>query len=402
MEEILPKEKPGACRACGTSPTLHASTYVFATLDGWFNDRLVAMPRLSSMFNTLFRYASAFEPAAMRVMHYATGGKTLHDIDRTPTNRAMVVWREAQERGIEMEQIAIFGMPSDCYRAKIGSNWLYFDGLPIPRREGVGSYTWLDDKYLFKRFLNQIGVPAAKSFMTTSLAKAREHFEQFEVPVVVKPRLGSRARHTTTLVNTPEEFVRAFRSAQQLCRYVIFEEHLFGKLCRATVIEGRLIGFIKKSSPEVMGDGVHTIRELVVLKNENKPDRVWDIVLDEDARLHLEKQGYSFDSVIEDGETIILSSSTGRQVGGDTREMPDEIHPKLREYIERVAQNVNAPLLGFDIIIPDPEVDPDTQKWGILEANTLPFIDLHYNPLYGKTSNVAGALWDLWLEKNPA
>jgi cyanophycin synthetase len=399
MEEILPKEKPGACFACGSSPTTHATTFVFATLDGWFNDRLAAMPRLSWALNTLFRYASAFEPAAMRIMHYSTGGKTFRDITRTPTNRAMVLWREAQVRGIEMEQIAIFGIPSDCYRAKIGSRWLYFDGLPIPRREGVGSYTWLDDKYLFKRFLNQIGVSAAESFMTTSLPVARERFEQFGVPVVVKPRLGSRARHTTTLVQTVDEFERAFRSAQQLCRYVIFEEHLFGKLCRATVIEGALVGFIKKSAPEITGDGIHTIRELVAVKNGQKPERVWDIVLDEECRLHLKKQGHSFDSVIENGRTVILSSSTGRQVGGDTREMPDEIHPKLRGYIERVARNVDAPLLGFDIIIPDPEVDPDTQKWGILEANTLPFIDLHYNPLYGKTSNVAGAIWDLWQKK---
>jgi cyanophycin synthetase len=83
-------------------------------------------------------------------------------------------------------------------------------------------------------------------------------------------------------------------------------------------------------------------------------------------------------------------------VGGETHEIPESIHPKLHALIERLSQLLDVPLAGFDLIIPDPEADPDIQKWGILEANTLPFIDLHYNPLYGKTSNVAVAIWDLW------
>jgi D-alanine-D-alanine ligase-like ATP-grasp enzyme len=51
---------------------------------------------------------------------------------------------------------------------------------------------------------------------------------------------------------------------------------------------------------------------------------------------------------------------------------------------------------GFDLIIADPEQDPDNQEWGIIEANSLPFIDLHYLPLYGRPSNPAAQVWDMW------
>jgi hypothetical protein len=44
----------------------------------------------------------------------------------------------------------------------------------------------------------------------------------------------------------------------------------------------------------------------------------------------------------------------------------------------------------------NPQDDPNNQKWGIIEANSLPFIDLHYWPLYGEPVNIASYVWDLW------
>jgi cyanophycin synthetase len=78
------------------------------------------------------------------------------------------------------------------------------------------------------------------------------------------------------------------------------------------------------------------------------------------------------------------------------------VHPKLREYLERAAAALGVPIVGFDLIIKDPEGDPEIQEWGIIEANSLPFIDLHYLPLHGEPSNVAAHVWDLWNEKGPA
>jgi D-alanine-D-alanine ligase-like ATP-grasp enzyme len=51
-------------------------------------------------------------------------------------------------------------------------------------------------------------------------------------------------------------------------------------------------------------------------------------------------------------------------------------------------------LLGFDFIVPDVTKSPDEQKFGIIECNAVPFINLHHSPLIGEPQNVAGALWD--------
>jgi hypothetical protein len=44
--------------------------------------------------------------------------------------------------------------------------------------------------------------------------------------------------------------------------------------------------------------------------------------------------------------------------------------------------------------------DPDMQHWGIIECNSLPFINLHHFPIEGNPENVASKIWDLWKDTN--
>ncbi len=126
------------------------------------------------------------------------------------------------------------------------------------------------------------------------------------------------------------------------------------------------------------------------------PGGVSDVIIAGENEAFIGRQGYALDSVLENGKSIEIGRFGGRFSGGETREMLAAVHPKLREAVERAAQLMQAPLIGFDLIIEDPERDPDGQKWGILEANTVPYIEIHTDPLEGEPSNVAGAIWDLW------
>ena len=60
---------------------------------------------------------------------------------------------------------------------------------------------------------------------------------------------------------------------------------------------------------------------------------------------------------------------------------------------------MRAPVVGFDLIMEDPTEDPETQRIGIIECNSLPFIDLHYFALEGPVINLAENVWDLWNTK---
>ncbi|MDR3571953.1 MAG: hypothetical protein P4L81_07270 [Candidatus Pacebacteria bacterium] len=401
MDEVKPesKEPRNACSACGASPVNHTVAFFTQSIEAWLDDRLLPL-RSSAMYRRLDlltdRWLESLLPPLVSALHALRIVRFSRDQERANTYRSQVIWEEASRRGIVMEQVVFLGATSELYRARIGTKTRYFQSLPIPSELRVGMYPGLDDKYLFKALLHKNGIASPRAIRVSTRKEAEKAYQELQKPLVVKPRIGTRARHTTTNIFMLEDLFKAFDRAKVLCREGMVEEYLEGGVCRATVVNGVVVGFLQMLPARVTGDGIHSISELVDEKNRTRPERVKEVVIDAEHREYLGRLGYALDSVLEKGKTIALSRRTGRFEGGETRELPQEIHPNLRRYIERAAHVLQAIVVGFDLIIPDPTADPDTQRWGILEGNSLPFIDLHYLPLYGHPSNVAAAVWDLW------
>ena len=76
--------------------------------------------------------------------------------------------------------------------------------------------------------------------------------------------------------------------------------------------------------------------------------------------------------------------------------MVNELHPSFIPIFKKAYDVVGLSVVGFDAIIPDPTKPANSQRWGIIECNSLPFIDLHYYALEGKPKNIAGMIWDMW------
>jgi D-alanine-D-alanine ligase-like ATP-grasp enzyme len=134
----------------------------------------------------------------------------------------------------------------------------------------------------------------------------------------------------------------------------------------------------------------------VEIKNKNKHASVHDVVLTGYIEEFLARNNYAPETILPKGKTIDLLEKIGIGYGGYKAEEIEITHPKTKEILERAGALVGAPVMGFDFIIPDITADPDNQFWGIIECNSLPFIDLHHFPLEGKPINAAGYVWDLW------
>lgn len=318
------------------------------------------------------------------------------DVGKALTGRSKLIWEEANKRGIKMQQVKVFGKPIESYRAIIKGKKVYFQSLPIPPWLKQKGYLWLDDKYLLHEALAKAGINAPKSYKVSNFKEAKDAFGKLTKPVIIKPKNGSRGRHTTTNINTESELKDAFNLSRQITLSTVIQEHLFGSVYRATVINNELVGFFRADPPQITGDGVSTISLLIENKNKNKPDRIGDITVNDDLTTFIKRQGYTLESILEKDKTINLSAKTGRLYGGYTEEMLPKVHPKLKDIMSRAGAVVEAPIIGFDLIIGDPTTDPMNQRWGIIECNSLPFIDLHYFALVGKPVNLAENIWDLW------
>lgn len=298
-----------------------------------------------------------------------------------------------------MYEFRLFGIGHDIFVSEYKGDKRFFDVLPRPKDYDPKGLEWMDNKGEMKKHFSKAGIKVASGAVVHSKKKALKIFNSLSKPVITKPNLGSRSRHTTTHISDEKEFMKAFLKARQLSPWVMIEEELSGYVFRGTLIGGKLIAVLRREPAYVIGDGVHNIRELIEIENKN-PLRHGPIFhqlhLDEEAEKELAHWGHTRETIPKKDEIITLGQKTSRAVGGGITDMTNIVHPDNKEMLEKIAKVLNDPLIGVDFIMDDVSISWREQpKCGVIECNSAPFIDLHHYPLVGEPRNVASALWDI-------
>ena len=342
-------------------------------------------------------------PAIVSALVFVRVVKWNDSVDTIKGSRGKVLWEEAVKRGVSMRSIMIFGKPADAYEARKNGRRFLFSSVPSGGGgEQYDALWWMDDKAALKKRLEAVHVPVARGGSFSRWDTLVKRFRELTAPVIIKPRIGSRGRHTTTFIYTEAELKKAFKIARQLGPFVVMEEHLTGSVYRGTVVDGKVAAILRGDPPRVTGDGVHTIAELIELKNSSRDPRISAVVITPYHLDFLSRSGMTLDTVVPNGKTIDLLEKIGISYGGMSAEVTPQAHPKIVEYLTRAAHMIGYPIIGFDFIIGDVTADPDTQRWGIIEANSAPFINLHHDPIQGEPVNVAALVWDMVEARNLA
>ncbi|MEK7060219.1 MAG: hypothetical protein AAB970_01195 [Patescibacteria group bacterium] len=384
------------CKDCEPAQETHWVAYVSVVL-GYLGQPFFDM--MEKLFkNTAEAISHRGSIPFLKLMVFLGFGHFSERPDSKDSLRTKCFWEEAKRRGIKMKEFKM-GIIRDAFIAEYKGKTITFDGLPRLEEMESDSLKWMDNKGIMKiKFLKE-GLPVAKGGIAFSKKKALKIFNEITKPVITKPNLGSRSRHTLIHIDTPEKLIYGFKKAKKLSPLVVIEEELRGYLFRCTLIGGKFVGAVKRDQPEVTGDGIHTLKELMDKENE-RPERqgpiFHKIVIDPDAEIELKREGIKMEDIPAKGKIITFSQKTSRGIGGTTTEVTDIIHPENIKMLEKLGAYLKDPLVGVDLIIEKIEEPWYTeQHCGIIECNSLPFIDLHHYPLFGKPNNVAGKLWDL-------
>ena len=390
-----PHREKSPCIYCGDAYVNHTLHYFLSLFSVAFDNHIGKTVKHAPNF--MREFVDWLLLAFFEILLWLRLAKLSDDINLAKTFRSRVIWEEAKRRGITMRQFIMFGRPIDQYRTRLNGRLFYFDSLPIPSKLQAMRKNW-DDKFLLKKELSKknIPVPEYHTFLSFWPQDLEKIFSKFKKPIIVKPRVGSRGRHTVTNIYTMEQFRAGIDVAKQVSPHISVEEHLMGDVCRATFVSGKLMGFYRGVVPFVFGDGVSTVRQLILEKDAHRHERVEKILINKEMEDYISRLGFGLNDVLPTGVRLSLSYRTGRLFGGTTKEMLDELHPSFGPILTEAARMVALPVIGFDCIVPEPTEDAFTQRWGIIECNTLPFIDLHYYALEGHPKNIAGAIWDLW------
>lgn len=383
------------CYYCGNNPVPHQFVKANETMALLLEplDRFSQWIGLHKLLDPIFYKAT---PLGVKILENLGIVRFTQDISQVRTTRSKVIWTEAARRGITMEQMHILGRATDFFRAIINGKIIYFESLPIPRHLNLESEQWLDNKMQLKKRLLEAGLPAPRGGGFKKWPEMKRAFSMLKRPVIIKPAIGSRGRHTTTNIHTEKQLKEAYRAAKQIAERLVMEEHLIGSVYRATIVNDKLVGVLRGDPPRVTGDGISTITELVQLKNKNKHADVHEVEITPYIENFLSRNNYTTETILPKGQTIDLMEKIGVGYGGYKAEEIEITHPETKRILEEVGRLVNFPVMGFDFIVQDITKDPHTQNWGIIECNSLPFIDLHHFPLEGQPVNVAGYVWDLW------
>jgi D-alanine-D-alanine ligase-like ATP-grasp enzyme len=409
MTGHIPK-KNNPCPDCGEYPVNHASEWFSALFETAMTPVALGIERaVRGVKPSIMRHAP--DRAALpllRVLAALRLGTIKTDVDEYDSGRNRWLWDSAHRRGITMYQFRSLGRPdgTDFFVAQFRGKTVAFEGLPRPDRGISKSLDWMDNKAILKKRLTAAGIPMARGRACRTFAQALATMREvggMADPVITKPHIGSRSRHSTIGIRTPEELRIGFDKAKRLSPWVIVEQELQGYLFRVLLIRGTIAGIIRREQAYVTGDGVSTIRELIARENKN-PRRAGptfhQLPTDDSVEAELNQQNLTRDSIPASGKIVRLNPHISRYYGGSTSDFTSRVHPDNAALFHHIAAVLGDSLVGVDFIIGDMEKSWREQKLcGVIECNSLPNIDLHHDVLYGESRDIGGMLLDIAFEK---
>ncbi|HXU94504.1 MAG TPA: cyanophycin synthetase [Gallionella sp.] len=254
------------------------------------------------------------------------------------------------------------------------------------------------DKDLTKKLLDAAGVPVPVGRPVTDVEDAWAAACEIGLPVVVKPVDGNQGKGVTVNIASRDQLLSAYAAAAEYSSEVMVERYLPGYDFRLLVVGGQVVAAARRDPPHVIGDGEHTIRELVEQVNsdprrgEGHATSLTKIRFDDIALARLALQGLDAESVPPKGMRVVLRNNANLSTGGTATDVTDDVHPELAARAVAAAQMVGLDICGVDIVC-DSVVQPlEAQNGGVVEVNAAPGLRMHLQPSFGKGRAVGEAI----------
>jgi len=257
------------------------------------------------------------------------------------------------------------------------------------------------DKSATNVILATLGLPVPKQMKVTTIEQATAAAKSVGFPVVIKPLDGNHGRGVCINLKTIAEVEESFHVANKISDTVIVESYITGFDHRMLVVNGKLVAVAKRVPGHVVGDGVHNIRQLVDIVNQD-PRRgvghekvLTQLIMDHQAHTQLKRYGFTEDTILAQGELCYLRETGNLSTGGTAIDLTDSVHPDNKEMAERAILSIGLDVGGVDFMIDDISKSYLDIGGGIVELNAAPGFRMHIAPTEGKSRDVAGAVIDM-------
>lgn len=316
-----------------------------------------------------------------------------YDTDLGPSTQA--IFDEARRRNIPVRRLGNNSLLQLGYGCQAR-----FIQASLPDATSTIAVDLAKNKQLAKELLREQRIPVPDGGVAETEDAAVVIAEQLHYPVVVKPFDANQGRGVTAAIGDEKQLRSAFHLARLYTERVIIEKYIKGRDYRILVVGDQVVAVAERKPPTIVGDGVHTIAELVDQENQNsnrgdghaKP--LTKIHLDEITTEYLARAEYRISDVPPCGEIIRLRENGNLSTGGSARDCTAEIHPRNKEIAVKAAKIIGLEVAGIDIVIDNISRLLTTKNGAIIEINAAPGLRMHLEPAQGTGKNVAAAILD--------
>ncbi len=320
------------------------------------------------------------------------------DLLKLHTNQRLLII-EMQSRGINVD---IIYKDMELIKAEYGKHveWI------LDRDSSITPYSVsiiCGDKYITKKVLmaNKISVPVGEKFLPNEWELSTLYAKKIGFPVVVKPVFGSHGDNIYMDIENSEELQKIVQNVfcKELNVPFIIEKQFDGKEYRVFLTKEGQYAVLHREPAHIVGDGKHTIKELIKAENKKRKARVnclCPIAVDEITRMYMEKKDITLIDIPAKGKKVYLRHNSNVAKGGLCIDYTDEIHPSVIKNCKKILNTFSGlSYVGIDYMSKDITANQTSSMYTILEVNTVPGIHMHMKPSMGKPRNVAKYMVDM-------
>ena len=301
---------------------------------------------------------------------------------------------DAIQKGLKIE---ILDERDQFLSLQFGDHLEYVKNGNMTSHDSYISPLIMENKVVTKKVLAKAGFNVPQSIEFTDVKSAVENFPLFENrAVVIKPKSTNFGLGISIFqqgVTDRDDFAKAVEIAFREDKEIMVEDYLLGTEYRFFVLGDQTLAVLLRVPANVIGDGIHTVAELVAAKNDH-PLRgdgsrtpLKKIALGDIEQLQLKEQGLTVDSIPAKDQLVQLRANSNISTGGDSIDMTDEMHASYKEIAVGISKAMGAAVCGVDLIIPDLKktAEPSLRSWGVIEANFNPMMMMHIFPFSGQS-----------------
>ncbi len=325
--------------------------------------------------------------------------KILLDTELGPSTAAIV--NEAKKRNIPVDRIG--------YESLVRLGYGKYSKMIQATLSNETSCIAADissNKQLTKAILDDHKIPVPYGKLVYTEVSAVMAANQLGMPVVVKPFDGNQGKGVHLNLMCEQDIKNAFQVASEYSAGIIVERYITGNDYRVLVIGGEVKAVAQRLPAMVVGDGKHTIKELIEIINlapergKSHEKALTKIKLDTIEFSVLQKKGIDENYIPVSGEVITLRENGNISTGGTAIDCTDVIHPDNADIAIRAAEAIGIDIAGIDMVADDISKSILETNGAVIEVNSAPGIRMHLYPSQGQPRNVAKDILDLLFPDN--